>query len=242
MALPGHIAIVMDGNGRWAESRNRPRSMGHQAGVRAARDIVRACGEQGIAALTLFAFSSENWRRPESEVRWLMDLFLRSLRREIDELHENRVRLRFIGDRRALSEELQSSMARVEARTAGNDGLSLNIAMNYGGRWDIANAARGVARAVAAGTLEPEDVDEEHLEPFFGLAGQAPPDLLIRTGGERRISNFLLWQLAYTELYFSDTLWPDFTREELALAIDDFGHRQRRFGRLGSQVETPAGA
>ncbi|MEM9303540.1 MAG: isoprenyl transferase [Pseudomonadota bacterium] len=237
MPIPEHIAIVMDGNGRWAEQRKRPRSMGHQAGMKAAKDIVRACGEVNLGALTLFAFSSENWRRPEAEVSWLMTLFLRALRKEVDELLENNVRLVFIGDRSPLSPELRQSMAGVEERTAGNTGLNLNIAMNYGGRWDVVQAARRFAEDVRAGRAEPGDLDEARFASYVCLQAAGDPDLLIRTGGEKRVSNFLLWQLAYTECYFSETLWPDFSRDELLRAVDEFGRRQRRFGRISDQVE-----
>ena len=237
MPKPDHIAIVMDGNGRWAERRKRPRSMGHQAGMRSAKAIVRGCAERGIGTLTLFAFSSENWRRPPSEVRRLMDLFLRALNREVQELHENGVRLRFIGDRAPLAAELREGMDRVEQLTAGNSRLNLVIAMNYGGRWDMVQAARRVSEDVAAGRLAAADIDESVVASYFPLAELGDPDLLIRTGGEKRLSNFLLWQLAYTELFFSDTLWPDFDTAELDRAIDDYQHRQRRFGRIDTQLE-----
>lgn len=229
---PEHLAIVMDGNGRWAEQRRRPRGFGHQAGVRAARRTVEACAERDIAALTLFAFSSENWERPQNEVRRLLQLLARVLEREIDELDENGVSLRFIGDLTAFSPELQDRMHRAQSRTAANDRLILSIAVNYGGRWDMIQATRSVAAAVARGELRLDQIDVDELRPFFALADLPEPDLLIRTGGERRLSNFLLWQLAYTELYFTDCLWPDFGAEELDLALEDFSHRQRRFGRL----------
>ncbi|MDJ0657843.1 MAG: polyprenyl diphosphate synthase [Xanthomonadales bacterium] len=237
MNLPNHIAIVMDGNGRWAEQRHRPRTFGHQAGVRAARDIVKVCAQRHIRALTLFAFSSENWNRPVGEVKRLMDLFLRSIEREVDDLHRNGVRLRFIGDRTAFSPDLREGMARSELLTAANDGLQLAIAVNYGGRWDIAQAARQMASEVKAGHLDLDEISETNLARRFCLADFPEPDLLIRTGGERRISNFLLWQLAYTELYFCDTLWPDFDADALDQALSDFASRQRRFGRTGKQVK-----
>ncbi|MEM9531729.1 MAG: polyprenyl diphosphate synthase [Pseudomonadota bacterium] len=230
MNLPHHIAIVMDGNGRWAERRRRPRTFGHQAGVKAARRIVEVCAERGICALTLFAFSSENWNRPAQEVNRLMDLFLRSLNREVGELHENNVRLRFIGDLTAFSPDLHAGMAKSEEKTQHNQGLNLSIAVNYGGRWDVAQAARKLAERVARGEMTPNGINEQSLMAEFSLADLPPPDLLIRTGGERRISNFLLWQLAYTELYFCDTLWPDFGPAQLQIALEDFSSRQRRFG------------
>ncbi len=232
MNLPRHIAIVMDGNGRWAQSRRRPRSFGHQAGVKAAREVVRVCAERRIEALTLFAFSSENWNRPANEVSRLMDLFMRSLNREVDELHGNKVRLRFIGDLAAFSPDLRHGMILSERKTAANPGLNLSIAVNYGGRWDVAQAAQKLAKRVSQGELAPEQVDERSLQSEFALADLPSPDLLIRTGGEQRISNFLLWQLAYTELYFCETLWPDFGPAQLQLALDDYASRQRRFGRV----------
>ncbi|MEM1089244.1 MAG: polyprenyl diphosphate synthase [Pseudomonadota bacterium] len=232
MNLPRHIAIVMDGNGRWAQSRRRPRSFGHQAGVKAAREVVRVCAERRVEALTLFAFSSENWNRPANEVSRLMDLFMRSLNREVDELHGNKVRLRFIGDLTAFSPDLRHGMALSERKTEANAGLTLSIAVNYGGRWDVAQAARKLAEQVARGEMAPEEIDERSLQTEFALADLPSPDLLIRTGGEQRISNFLLWQLAYTELYFCETLWPDFGPAQLQLALDDYASRQRRFGRV----------
>lgn len=236
MASPRHIAIVMDGNGRWAEARKRPRSMGHQAGVRTAKQLVRDCAERNIETLTLFAFSSENWRRPPGEVRRLMDLFLRALRREVEELDRNDVRLTFIGDRSKLATELREGMDRVERRTRANRGLRLVIAMNYGGRWDVTQATQQISERVAARELAPGDITEETLREHLCLVEHGDPDLLIRTGGEKRISNFMLWQLAYTELYFTDVLWPDFDAQELDRAIADFEHRQRRFGRLSDQL------
>ncbi len=242
MNLPQHIAIVMDGNGRWAERRKRPRSFGHQAGVKAARRIVEACVEQGVSALTLFAFSSENWARPPTEVNRLMDLFMRSLNREVEDLNTNGVRLSFIGDRGPFSEDLRAGMERSEALTRDNRRLRLSIAVNYGGRWDCVQAARRVATDVATGELTVEAIDEATLASHFCLSDLPPPDLLIRTGGEQRISNFLLWQIAYCELYFCDTLWPDFNAAELKRAIADFGCRQRRYGRTGRQAREAGGA
>lgn len=211
--------------------------MGHRAGVEAVRGIVEACGKGGIEVLTLFAFSSENWRRPKKEVGLLMELFLTALKREVGKLHKNNVRLRIIGDRTAFEPRLQERIAAAEALTADNDGLEVVVAVNYGGRWDICEAARAVARQVAAGELSPEEIDEGRLHEHLCLADLPEPDLFIRTGGEQRVSNFLLWQLAYTEFYFTDVLWPDFSAEEFGKALASFTRRQRRFGRTGEQVE-----
>lgn len=234
--IPRHIAIVMDGNGRWAKARHRPRSFGHNAGRKAVRDVVEGCLRQGVQALTLFAFSSENWQRPQDEVGALMELFLRALDKEVDELHEQGVRLRFIGDLAAFSDALQRRMRAAMARTAGNDKLHMNVAVNYGGRWDIMQAARRAAAAVARGELRAEDIDEVTLGRWMSLAELPPLDLFIRTGGECRVSNFLLWQIAYAELHFTDTLWPDFDQDCLQRAIDDYAGRERRYGRTGDQA------
>ncbi|SEI49387.1 polyprenyl diphosphate synthase [Frateuria terrea] len=236
MTIPRHIAIVMDGNGRWAKARLRPRSFGHNAGRKAVREVVEGCLRQGVEALTLFAFSSENWRRPDEEVGALMELFLRALDKEVDELHGQGVRLRFIGDLTAFNAELRKRMELAMARTADNLKLALNVAVNYGGRWDIVHAARQAAIAVAQGELRVEDIDETHLGRWTSLAELPPLDLFIRTGGEVRVSNFLLWQIAYAELYFTDTLWPDFDQACLARAIEDFARRERRYGKTGEQV------
>ena len=233
---PAHIAMIMDGNGRWARQRGRARAAGHQAGFRTTRAVVEACVRRDIRALTLFAFSSENWSRPPSEVGLLMDLFLRALRSEVDKLRDNNVRIRFIGERRAFQAKLREQMERAEARTADNDGLDLAIAVNYGGRWDIVTAARNVARDVGEGRLALDDISIESFGSYVSLAGLSDPDLFIRTGGEKRISNYLLWHLAYTELYFTDVLWPDFSDVELGNALDFYAGRQRRFGRTGDQV------
>ena len=213
--LPRHVAIVMDGNGRWAQQRSLPRTMGHREGAKAVRRIVQACSERGIAVLTLFAFSSENWRRPQWEIEVLMKLFLATLRNEIRRLDAANVRLRFIGDRSAFSEILQDYIAKAERRTAANTGLILVIAANYGGRWDIAQAGQQLAEEVAAGRLQPGDVTADRFHHYTCLSDLPEPDLLIRTGGEQRISNFLLWQMAYTELYFTDRLWPDYDADDL---------------------------
>ncbi|MGN6739832.1 polyprenyl diphosphate synthase [Dyella sp.] len=234
--VPRHIAIVMDGNGRWAKARFQPRSFGHNAGRKAVRDVIEGCVRQGVEALTLFAFSSENWQRPEDEVSALMGLFLRALDKEVDELHVQGVRLRFVGDLVGFSEELRQRMERAMARTADNTRLQLNIAVNYGGRWDIVQAARQAALAIGRGELAAEALDEATLGRFMSLAELPPLDLFIRTGGEQRISNFLLWQAAYAELYFTDTLWPDFDQACLARAIDDYARRERRYGRTSEQV------
>ena len=239
MTIPRHIAIVMDGNGRWAKARLRPRSFGHNAGRKAVREVVEGCLRQGVEALTLFAFSSENWRRPDEEVGALMELFLRALDKEVDELHEQGVRLRFIGDLTAFNAELRKRMELAMARTAGNLKLALNVAVNYGGRWDIVHAARQAALAVAQGELRVDDIDEARLNGWTSLAELPPLDLFIRTGGEVRVSNFLLWQLAYAELYFTDTLWPDFDQACLVRAIEDFARRERRYGKTGEQVARP---
>ncbi len=226
----------MDGNGRWARQRRLPRHAGHRAGVSATRAIVEECGAREIGALTLFAFSSENWRRPKNEVGLLMELFVSTLQREADHLDRNNVRLRFIGDRQAFSEKLRGQIESAEAQTCANTGLDLNVAANYGGRWDIAVAAARLCEKVKAGALSAADVDADTLAAELSLADLPDPDLLIRTGGEQRISNFLLWQLAYTELYFTECLWPDFDRSVFEEALAAFAARQRRFGRTGEQV------
>ncbi|TAN07306.1 MAG: di-trans,poly-cis-decaprenylcistransferase [Rhodanobacteraceae bacterium] len=229
-AVPRHIAIVMDGNGRWARRRARPRSFGHRAGQKAVRATVKYCLQRGVDVLTLFAFSSENWKRPSVEVGALMDLFLRALDKEIDELHANAVRVRFFGNLAAFSDTLRTRMQAAAVRTAGNARLTLNVCVSYGGRWDIARAIRLAAEAATRGELDPAAITEDTVAPYFCLADVPPPDLFIRTGGEHRISNFLLWQLAYTELYFTDTLWPDVDAAELDRALADYAHRERRFG------------
>lgn len=227
--IPEHVAVIMDGNGRWAKRRNRPRALGHRAGVRSARKILRAAHSAGVRYLTVFAFSQENWLRPEAEVSLLMQLFLRTLSREIESLHRNQVRMRFIGDQSGFSDELRTLMARAEVLTRHNDGLRLQVAVGYGGQWDIVQAAN---RAAVAG----RSITIESLEAELNTVGVPAPDLLIRTGGEQRISNFMLWQMAYTELYFCDTLWPDFGDEEFAAALGWFEARDRRFGRIAEPV------
>jgi undecaprenyl diphosphate synthase len=237
---PAHIAIVMDGNGRWAANRSRPRSMGHQAGLKALRAIVEHCGRIGVQALTVFAFSSENWRRPETEVNRLMDLFMRALDKEVRELHENGVRLRFIGETSAFAPGLQRKMNRAIDQTANNQRMTLNVAINYGGRWDIVQAARKLADDAVSGRISCSDIDEESLGRRIALGVGGDPDLFIRTGGEMRISNFLLWQSAYTEFYFTPVLWPDFGSADLDAAIADYQSRERRFGLTGNQVREKA--
>ncbi len=239
---PRHIAIIMDGNGRWAHRRGMPRPAGHREGVKSVRRVVESCRRQQIEALTLFAFSSENWRRPPTEVSLLMDLFISTLRKEVDSLHANGVQVRFIGDREPFAPKLCKLMDDTEVRTQDNPGLRLAIAVNYGGRWDIAQAARGLAERAQRGEIDPATIDADLLGGQLCLADLPEPDLFIRTGGEQRISNFLLWQLAYTELYFTDTLWPDFDDRCLADALTWFAGRQRRFGQTGEQVERIKGA
>ena len=235
-SLPRHVAIIMDGNGRWARQRHLPRVAGHRVGARAVRRIVEDCAGRNIGHLTVFAFSSENWRRPPDEVSVLMELFVRALHDEEARLLENDIRLSVIGDRTDLPPRLQAAIDRVEASTAKCGGLHLTVATNYGGQWDIVQATRAIAVACAAGVLNPDELDETICAAHLAL-GQAPPvDLLIRTGGELRISNFLLWHLAYAELYFSDALWPDFDSTALDQALTWFAGRERRFGRTGEQV------
>jgi undecaprenyl diphosphate synthase len=227
----------MDGNGRWARSKLMPRSFGHRKGVEATRRCVEFFASAGVGHLTLFAFSSENWKRPEDEVSNLMKLFMQSLQRYTEELHEQGLRIRFIGDRAGFSETLRRQIEQSEALTAANDGMTLNVAANYGGRWDIVDAARRLAERARNGEIDVEQIDESEFAGALSLAGLPDPDLFIRTGGEQRISNFLLWQLAYTEFYFCDCLWPDFDAREMQLALDEYRRRQRRYGKTGEQVE-----
>jgi undecaprenyl diphosphate synthase len=236
LTMPRHIAIIMDGNGRWAKARTLPRHAGHHAGVKTVRAMVQACANRKVEVLTLFAFSSENWKRPKEEVGMLMQLFLDALDREIADLHKNGIRIRFIGERAELNSALQDRMRAAETLTAKNASLTLIIAVAYGGRWDIVNAAKALATRCAARELEVADIDETQLAQHLQLAGVPAPDLFIRTGGEQRISNFLLWDLAYTELYFSEALWPDFDERELDSAILSFSTRQRRYGLTPEQI------
>ncbi|MGI9304286.1 MAG: isoprenyl transferase [Gammaproteobacteria bacterium] len=237
---PRHVAIIMDGNGRWARSRHLPRSAGHKQGVEAAREVVKYCARSGVEVLTLFAFSSENWQRPKAEVSALMELFVSALRREVRELASNDVRVRFIGERAAFPQTLVRQIEAAERLTANCGGLQLVIAASYGGRWDISNAAREIAVEVAGGRLDPQDIDERKLASHLTTGSMVEPDLFIRTGGEKRISNFLLWQLAYTELVFTDVLWPDFGADALDDAFACFHGRQRRFGMTAEQIEANA--
>ncbi|GGA77818.1 ditrans,polycis-undecaprenyl-diphosphate synthase ((2E,6E)-farnesyl-diphosphate specific) [Arenimonas soli] len=234
--LPRHLAVIMDGNGRWAQRRNRPRTLGHRAGAKAVQVCVDYCLARGIGALTLFAFSSENWNRPEEEVGALMKLFLRMLDSEVGELQRRGVRLSFIGDRSGFPETIQTRMAQAEQHPPAQPCLALNIAVGYGGRWDITQACRSLAGDVAAGRLAPGDITETLLGERISLAGLPSPDLFIRTGGDLRISNFLLWQLAYTELWFTETLWPDLDDAVLDAAMAAFADRERRFGLTSAQV------
>jgi undecaprenyl diphosphate synthase len=233
---PRHVAIIMDGNGRWARRRGMPRQAGHRAGVRAARRAVEGCARRGIPVLTVFAFSSENWSRPRKEVGALMKLMVEALDREVGELAEKNVRLRFIGAREGLPAAVQRRMTAAEERTATNTGLTLVVALAYGGRWDLVSAVRSLAAEAAAGKIAPESISEEDVAAHLSLSDLPDADLLIRTGGEFRISNFLLWHLAYSECYFTPALWPDFDEAELDRAIEFFRERERRFGRTPEQV------
>lgn len=238
--IPQHVAVIMDGNGRWARAKGKPRRAGHKAGVKSVRATVEAAAEQGVRFLTLFAFSSENWARPQEEVSSLMTLFVEALRREVGELHKNNVRLRFIGAREQLSDGLSKKIAWAEQKTAANTGLTLNIAVAYGGRWDIVSAAKSLASKAARHEIDPEAINVDTFADELQLSGMPDPDLLIRSGGEQRISNFLLWNLAYAELWFTDVLWPDFDKDEFARALADFASKQRRYGHTGEQVEPAA--
>ena len=241
-ASPQHVAIIMDGNGRWARSRGMPRPAGHRASVKVVRRVVEECARRSVRYLTLFAFSSENWLRPPDEVGMLMKLFLDALEREVADLHRNQVRLEFIGDRGLLGVELARRMHGAEELTAKNPGLRLIVALAYGGRWDITQACRSLAADAAAGVLRAADIDEARVSARLALAGIPDPDLLIRTGGEQRISNFLLWNLAYTEMYFSDALWPEFSPAHLDAAFEYFTQRERRFGKTSGQLAAKADA
>jgi undecaprenyl diphosphate synthase len=235
--IPTHVAVIMDGNGRWARKRGRPRHAGHRAGVGAVRETVEVAAKRGISYLTVFAFSSENWSRPREEISKLMGLFVEALQREVDELHKNNVRLRFIGARQQLQPGLQDKIAAAEQQTAGNTGLGLQVAVAYGGRWDIVKAVRRLATRVKQGHLSVDDINDDSVAQELELAGIPDPDLLIRTGGEQRISNFLLWNLAYAELWFCDVLWPDFGERQFDEALAFFARRERRFGHTGEQVK-----
>jgi undecaprenyl diphosphate synthase len=233
---PRHIAIIMDGNGRWAEKKYMPRALGHKAGVKVVRNIVEHCVKEKIEVLSLFAFSSENWRRPKKEIELLMVLFMGTLQSQVATLDKNNIKLRIIGDKAAFSAKLQNKIEQAQVQTENNTGLTLVIAANYGGRWDIAQAFQQIIKKIDGGEIQAQDVSEELIAQFLTTADLPEPELFIRTGGEERISNFLLWQLAYTEFYFTETLWPDFEPDLLADAINSFRGRQRRFGRTGNQI------
>ncbi|MCO7553682.1 polyprenyl diphosphate synthase [Metapseudomonas otitidis] len=239
-AVPRHVAIIMDGNNRWAKKRLLPGVAGHKAGVDAVRAVIEVCADAGVDVLTLFAFSSENWQRPPDEVSALMELFLGALRREARRLNDNGIRLRIIGDRSRFHPELQAAMREAELLTAGHNRFTLQIAANYGGQWDITQAAQRLAREVQAGHLQVDEITPGLLQNCLATGDLPLPDLCIRTGGEHRISNFLLWQLAYAELYFSDLFWPDFKHDAMRKALADFATRQRRFGKTSEQIEAEA--
>lgn len=232
--LPQHIAIVMDGNGRWAENRGLPRIEGHKAGVESVKKMISCCLEKKIPCLSLFAFSSENWSRPIEEVNFLMELFIEALRKELAELNKHGIQMRFTGDRSLLSPVLQKQMQESELATKDNQQLILNVVVNYGGKWDIVTAAKKMTQAVVNGQLSLDEINETVFAQFIDTDGLVEPDLFIRTSGELRISNFFLWQLAYTELYFTEVHWPDFSEHELGLALASFSKRKRRFGRVSS--------
>jgi undecaprenyl diphosphate synthase len=236
-SVPRHVAVIMDGNGRWAKSRGLPRIAGHRKGLERVRDLVVVCDDLGVEHLTVFAFSSENWRRPEQEVSLLMELFAQALEREVRKLHDKGIRFRVIGDIERFGPKIAQAIRNAEDLTRDNKRLTFTVAANYGGRWDIAQACAKVARQAMNGAIDPADITPETIEPHLSLSGTPEPDLFIRTGGEQRISNFLLWQLAYTELFFTPVLWPDFDRQQFGLALQSFAGRQRRFGMTGDQVE-----
>ncbi|MDP4546796.1 MAG: isoprenyl transferase [Marinobacter sp.] len=237
---PRHVAIIMDGNNRWAKARRLKGVAGHKAGVDAVKAVVETCARQGVEVLTLFAFSSENWRRPKDEVSALMRLFVIALEREVRKLHRNNIRLRIIGDRSAFNPLLQEHMEKAEALTRDNTAMTLVIAANYGGHWDITQATQAVAEKVRAGELAPSDITDDLIQQHLSIGDLPMPDLMIRTAGEQRISNFLLWHLAYTEFYFSDVFWPDFKAEEMVKALEAYGTRKRRFGQTDDQLESQA--
>jgi len=235
--VPRHVAIVMDGNNRWAKKHNLKTGAGHKAGADNLRHVVEVCAGLGVEALTVFAFSSENWRRPEQEVNGLMELFMDSLAKEVPDLHKNNIRLEFIGDLSRFSPALQKRMQESLEYTQDDTRMVLSVAVNYGGQWDIANAAKQLARKAVSGEINPENISDALFNQYVSLSHLPPVDLCIRTGGEYRVSNFLIWQIAYAELYFSDCLWPDFTEAEVHKAFADYAQRQRRFGRTSEQVE-----
>jgi undecaprenyl diphosphate synthase len=235
--IPAHVAIIMDGNGRWANKRGLPRIAGHRQGLESVRSVVKRCADRGVSYLTLFAFSSENWRRPPTEVNLLMELFTNALENKARRLHENQVRLRVVGDLSRFSSRIRMLVQRAEALTQDNRRMNLTIAANYGGRWDIEQACAAIARKAVNGELSPDEVTADTIEQHLSTRFLPEPDLFIRTGGEQRISNFLLWQLAYTELYFTETLWPEFDDQAFDEALASFARRQRRFGQTGEQVQ-----
>ena len=237
---PRHVAIIMDGNNRWAKAHRLKGVAGHKAGVDAVKAVVETCAKEGVEVLTLFAFSSENWRRPKDEVSALMRLFLIALEREVRKLHRNNIRLRIIGDRSAFNPALQEHMEKAEALTRDNTRMTVVIAANYGGHWDITQATRKVAEQVRMGQLEPSDITDDLIQEHLSIGDLPMPDLLIRTAGEQRISNFMLWHLAYTEFYFSEVFWPDFKSEQMLKALDAYAHRQRRFGQTDDQIAARA--
>ncbi len=237
--IPRHIAIIMDGNGRWAKKRFLPRAMGHKAGYKQARALVRHCGEIGVEAVTLYTFSTENWRRPEEEVSFLMDMYVKSLKIEAPELHQNNVQVKIIGDRLGLPQALQEVSAEVEKLTENNTGLKLRLALNYGSRWEIVNATKKIIKAIQEGSLNTQDLSEKTFANYLETADCPDVDLLIRTSGVIRLSNYLLWQCAYAEFYFTEILFPDFSPKELDQAIEWFNSQERRFGKISSQLITP---
>ena len=236
LRCPRHLAVIMDGNGRWAKQRHRPRYWGHKKGLAAVSKVVKVCAKRGIEVLTLFAFSSENWRRPEQEVNSLMELFANALQNQISRLHQNKVQLRVIGNLNRFTESLRHSIENACALTLNNNGLKLVLAVDYSGQWDIIQAVQAVTAQVKAGTLQSDVITHDLFASYLSLSDLPPPDLLIRTSGEYRISNFLLWQLAYTELYFTETLWPDFNESELDKALLFYSQRERRFGYTSEQL------
>ena len=235
--VPKHIAIIMDGNGRWAKNRHQPRFMGHRAGVKSVEKIVKHCVKCEVEVLSLFAFSSENWRRPSKEVSLLMELFAVALKQQTKRIHKNNARLRIIGDISKFSISLQKQIEEAQTITQNNTGLTINIAANYGGRWDVTQSVKQLAERVKQGSLDIEDITEQHITQGLMTADLPEPDLFIRTGGEQRVSNFMLWQMAYTEFYFTDTLWPDFDEQVLDTAITSFNQRERRFGKTSEQLK-----
>jgi undecaprenyl diphosphate synthase len=236
--LPTHVAIVMDGNGRWAKKRKKPRIYGHKIGADSVRDIVEVCGELGISYLTLYAFSAENWKRPRQEVSGLMNILKSYLVSELDRMEKNRIRLRCLGETSRLPESVRDVLITSINRTAANTKLTLNLALSYGARDEICRAVRSIAEQCCGGTLDPKQIDHQVLADHLYTAGQPDPDLLIRTGGECRLSNFLLWQASYSEIYFTETMWPDFRRESFYEAIRDYQQRERRFGRTTEQLRS----